>query len=152
MTATASPFFGKAPIGIHAEPGVDRDSSWVIWTIVGISALITLSAAGITTGLSLADSRSDHMTLAGVGAAPRLRKALAGVQALMTGGLGSFLGCLAGIGPAIIIVNATGLAAAAVVAWVQLLALLVAVPLTGSALAWIFTPARLPMSRRGLGT
>jgi putative ABC transport system permease protein len=151
MTATASAFFGKTQVGMYAEPGVDRDSSWVIWTIVGLSALITLSAAGITTGLSLADSRSDHMTLAGVGAAPRLRKALAGVQALMTGGLGSFLGCLAGIGPAIIIVNATGLAAAAVVPWLQLLALLIAVPLTGSVLAWVFTRARLPMSRRGLG-
>ena len=150
MTATASAFFGKAQVGMYAEPGVDRDSSWVIWTIVGLSALITLSAAGITTGLSLADSRSDHMTLAGVGAAPRLRKALAGVQALMTGGLGSFLGCLAGIGPAIIIVNVTGLAAAAVVPWLQLLALLVAVPLTGSVLAWVFTRARLPMSRRSL--
>ncbi|UZX01922.1 hypothetical protein F8G81_04250 [Arthrobacter sp. CDRTa11] len=156
LASTAAGFFGSTPIGIYVEPGVDRDSSWVIWSIVGISALITLSAAGITTGLSLADSRSDHMTLAGVGAAPRLRKALAGAQALMTGGLGSFLGCLAGVAPAVIIVHAsgraTGLGADAVVPWLQLLALVIIVPLTGSALAWIFTRARLPMSRRGLGT
>ncbi|MDQ0680028.1 putative ABC transport system permease protein [Arthrobacter pascens] len=156
MAATVAGFFGSFPVGIYAEPGVDRDSSWVIWSIVGISALITLSAAGITTGLSLADSRSDHMTLAGVGAAPRLRKALAGAQALMTGGLGSILGCLAGVAPAIIIVHAsgraTGVASDAVVPWVQLLALLVVVPLTGAALAWMFTRARLPMSRRAAGT
>jgi putative ABC transport system permease protein len=156
LTATAAGFFGSTPVGIYTEPGVDRDSSWIIWSIVGISALITLSAAGITTGLSLADSRSDHMTLAGVGAAPMLRKALAGSQALMTGGLGSFLGCLAGTVPAIVIVHAsgraTGLASDAVVPWLQLLALVVLVPLTGSVLAWIFTRARLPMSRRSPGT
>lgn len=156
MAATVAGFFGSFPVSIYAEQGVDRDSSWMIWAIVGIGALITLSAAGITTGLSLADSRTDHMTLAGVGAAPRLRKALAGAQALMTGGLGSFLGCLAGVAPAIIIVHATGratgMATDAVVPWVQLLALLVVVPVTGAALAWTFTRARLPMSRRNIGT
>ena len=152
IAATLAGFYGNPGVGFHPEPGTDRDSSWIIWTIVGISALITLSAAGITTGLSLADSRSDHMTLAGVGAAPRLRKALAGAQALMTAALGSALGCLAGVVPAIVIANATGMAVSAVVPWMQLLALLLAVPLTGAALAWMFTRARLPMSRRAMGT
>lgn len=152
IAATLAGFYGNPGVGFYPEQGTDRDSSWIIWTIVGISALITLSAAGITTGLSLADSRSDHMTLAGVGAAPRLRKALAGAQALMTAALGSALGCLAGVVPAIVIANATGMAASAVVPWMQLLALLLAVPLTGAALAWMFTRARLPMSRRAVGT
>ncbi len=33
-----------------------------------------------------------------------------------------------------------------------LVALLIAVPLTGAALAWLFTRARLPVSRREVGT
>ncbi|MET3143044.1 UNVERIFIED_ORG: hypothetical protein ABIB19_002643 [Arthrobacter sp. UYEF10] len=34
----------------------------------------------------------------------------------------------------------------------MLVALLIAVPLTGAALAWLFTRARLPVSRREVGT
>ncbi len=137
---------------MHVEGGAERDSSLILWSIVGLGALITLSAAGITTGLSMADSRKDHITLAGVGAAPRLRKALAGSQALMTAGLGTVLGSVAGIIPAVLLVTATGLARTAVVPWLQLAALLVAVPLTGAALAWLFTRAKLPVSRREMGT
>jgi putative ABC transport system permease protein len=136
----------------HVEPGAERDASLILWSIVGLGALITLSAAGITTGLSMADSRKDHVTLAGVGAAPRLRKALACSQALMTAGLGTALGSVAGIVPAVLLVTATGMARLAVVPWLQLVALLIAVPLTGAALAWLFTRARLPVSRREVGT
>ncbi|XAS68452.1 FtsX-like permease family protein [Micrococcaceae bacterium Sec5.7] len=142
---------GIQGIGFRVEEGNDRDDSYWLWLIVGLSALITLSAAGITTGLALADARSDHMTLAGVGAPPRLRKALAGGQALMTAALGTMLGLAAGVVPAALVVAATRMYAAPEIPWLQLLALLIAVPLTGSALAWLFTRARLPMSRRTAG-
>ncbi|HEY9357299.1 MAG TPA: FtsX-like permease family protein [Arthrobacter sp.] len=144
--------YGNQYTSLLVERGAERDSSLILWSIVGLGALITLSAAGITTGLSMADARKDHVTLAGVGAAPRLRKALAGSQALMTAGLGTVLGSAAGTVPAVLVVTATGLARTAVVPWLQLAALLVAVPLTGAALAWLFTRARLPMSRREVGT
>jgi putative ABC transport system permease protein len=137
---------------MYVERGAERDASLILWSIVGLGALITLSAAGITTGLSMADSRTDHVTLASVGAAPRLRKALAGSQALMTAGLGTVLGSVAGIVPAALLVTATGMARTAVVPWLQLVALLIAVPLTGAVLAWLFTRARLPVSRREVGT
>jgi putative ABC transport system permease protein len=137
---------------LYVEHGAERDASLMLWSIVGLGALVTLSAAGITTGLSMADSRKDHVTLAGVGAAPRLRKALAGSQALMTAGLGTLLGSLSGTVPALLLVTATGVARTAVVPWLQLAALLVAVPLTGAALAWLFTRAKLPVSRREVGT
>lgn len=70
----------------------------------------------------------------------------------MTAGLGTVLGSVAGTVPGVLVVTATGLARTAVVPWLQLAALLVAVPLTGAALAWLFTRARLPMSRREVGT
>ena len=144
--------YGNQYTTLIVERGAERDSSLILWSIVGLGAVITLSAAGITTGLSMADSRKDHVTLAGVGAAPGLRKALAGSQALMTAGLGTLLGSVAGTVPAVLVVTATGLARTAVVPWPQLAALLVAVPLTGAALAWLFTRAKLPMSRREVGT
>ncbi|MFE4837657.1 FtsX-like permease family protein [Arthrobacter sp. NPDC056691] len=139
-------------MGFYVEPGADRTGSEFLWLIVGTSALITLSAAGITTGLALADARADHMTLAGVGAPPRLRKALAGAQSLMTASLGTSLGVAAGVVPAVLLIGATRMFAEPVVPWMPLLALLVAVPLTGSALAWVFARAHLPVSRRSSGT
>ena len=144
--------YGNQYTTLIVEHGAERDSSLILWSIVALGALITLSAAGITTGLSMADSRKDHMTLASVGAAPGLRKALAGSQALMTAGLGTLLGSAAGTVPAVLVVTATGLARTAVVPWPQLAALLGAVPLTAAALAWLFTRAKLPMSWRQVGT
>jgi putative ABC transport system permease protein len=150
-SAALAGIYGTQPAALHVEAGADRDSSSVLWLLVGLSALITLSAAGITAGLALADARSDHMTLAGVGAPPRLRKSMAGAQSLMTAGLGTLMGLIAGVVPAVLVTAATRTLAAPVVPWLQLLALLVAVPLSGGALAWLFTRARLPMSRRGVG-
>lgn len=137
--------------GFWVEPGIPQDDAWVTWSIVAIAALITFSAAGITTGLSLADARADHATLAAVGASPRLRKGLAGSQALLTSGLGTLLGALAGTVPAVLIVAATEMGNVLAVPWLHLLALVVAVPLTGALLAWLFTRARLPASRRVAG-
>lgn len=143
--------FGQPGVGFWAEPGTPRDQGWMAWLIVAISALVTFSAAGITTGLSLADARTDHATLAGVGAAPRLRKALAASQALFTAGLGAVLGTVAGAVPAVLIVVSTDLRTALDVPWLPLAAMVVAVPLTASALAWAFTRAALPMTRRAPG-
>jgi putative ABC transport system permease protein len=149
-SAAASGVYGE-PLGFFpVEPGISDGDLWMSWSIVAASALITLSAAGITTGLALANARTDHATLAGVGASPRLRKALAGAQALFTSGLGAVLGTLAGAVPAVLIAASTDMRTAVEVPWLQLLALVVAVPVTGSALAWLFTRAALPMSRRGL--
>jgi putative ABC transport system permease protein len=44
------------------------------------------------------------------------------------------------------------MARTAVVPWLQLVALLVAVPLTAAGLAWLFTRAKLPVARREVGT
>lgn len=144
--------YQRPEVGFWAEPGITQGDSWMTWSIVAASALITFSAAGITTGLSLADARADHVTLAGIGASPRLRKSLAGSQALLTGGLGTLLGSLAGTLPAVLVAGSTELRTAVEVPWLHLLALVIVVPLAGALLAWLFTRARLPSSRRTLGT
>jgi putative ABC transport system permease protein len=144
--------YQQPAVGFWVEPGITQGDAWMTWSIVAISAVITFSAAGITTGLSLADARADHVTLAGIGASPRLRKSLAGSQALLTGGLGTLLGSIAGTLPAVLVAGSTDLRTAVEVPWLHLLALVVAVPLAGALLAWLFTRARLPASRRVLGT
>ena len=70
----------------------------------------------------------------------------------MTASLGTSLGVAAGVVPAVLLIGATRMFAESVVPWMPLLALLVAAPLTGSALAWVFARARLPVSRRSAGT
>ncbi|WP_441865345.1 FtsX-like permease family protein [Pseudarthrobacter sp. YAF2] len=150
-SAAAASVYGQPGMTFRAEPGISQDSQWTTWFIVAVSALITFSAAGITTGLSMADARKDHATLASVGAAPRLRKALAGSQALFTSGIGAVLGTLAGTVPAVLLALSTDMRTAVEVPWLHLSVLVAAVPLTGAALAWAFTRSRLPMSRRSLG-
>lgn len=151
VTGAVAGVVGQSGLGFWVEPGIPKDQAWMGWLIVAISALITFSAAGITTGLALADARTDHATLAGVGAAPRLRKALAAAQALFTSGLGAVLGAVAGTVPAVLIVASTEMRSSLEVPWLPLAAMVVAIPLTGSALAWAFTRSALPMTRRALG-
>lgn len=150
-SAAIAAVYQQPRAGFWVEPGISQENPWMTWSIVAVSALITFSAAGITAGLSLADARPDHATLAAVGASPRLRKGLAGSQALLTSGLGALLGCAAGALPAVLIARATEMSASVDVPWLHLLALLVAVPLTGAFLAWLFTRAGLPASRRAVG-
>jgi len=149
-SAAAAAVYGQPWMPFQAEPGISQGNQWMGWSIVAAAALITFSAAGITTGLSLADARTDHATLAGVGAPPRLRKALAGSQALFTSGTGIVLGTLAGSVAAVLLVLSTDMRTALEVPWLHLLALVLAVPMTGAVLAWAFTPSGLPLSRRAL--
>lgn len=149
-SAALAELSGEVRFGFSVEEGPNPGASALLWLIAALSALITLSAAAITTGLALADAKSDHMTLAGVGAPPRIRKALAGAQSLMTAGLGTLLGVVAGAVPASLAVTAIRMYGALEFPWFQLLALIVAVPLTGAAFAWLVTRAQLPMSRRSI--
>ena len=149
-SAAAAAVYGQPGMPFQPEPGISQGSQWMGWSIVAAAAFITFSAAGITTGLSLADARTDHATLAGVGASPRLRRALAGSQALFTSGVGALLGALAGAVPALLLVLSTDMRTAVEVPWLHLLALVVAVPFAGASLAWACTRSGLPLSRRGL--
>ncbi|MEE2522472.1 hypothetical protein V1639_09175 [Pseudarthrobacter sp. J75] len=152
LRSEVNTIYGSGAWSFHVQQASAGGQDVLIWGIVGLAALITLSAAGITTGLSLADARTDHMTLAGVGASPGLRKALAGSQALLTVGLGTVLGAVAGVVPMVLILASADMKPFIAVPWLQVSALIVLVPLAAAALAWLFTRAQLPMSRRAAGT
>lgn len=121
----------------------------ILWAISGIAALVALTSAAITAGLALADGRSDHMTLAGVGAAPALRKRLAAAQTALGASLGVVLGMVGGLVPAMAVLIAVQ-QYQLILPWPQLIALVIAVPLIGAGSAWLFTRAKLPMTRRAL--
>ncbi|GAB3556113.1 hypothetical protein GCM10027404_34100 [Arthrobacter tumbae] len=121
----------------------------ILWAICGIAALVALTSAAITAGLALADGRSDHVTLAGIGAAPALRKRLAAAQTALGASLGVVLGMVGGLVPAAAVLAAVP-QYQLIIPWPQLLALVVLVPLIGAGSAWLFTRARLPMTRRAL--
>lgn len=133
-----SVFFEKGPAGNIAS---------ILWLIVAGGALITLSAAGITAGLALADGRNDHATLASIGADTQLRKAISGSQTLMTAMLGTVLGVFAGAVPTIVVLSLQR-GFPIVIPWLQIAALMILVPLFGAAAAWLLTKGKLPMTRR----
>lgn len=146
VASALAPFMG--PFGGFAlEQGPPTFVNLILWLIVVGGALITLSAAGITAGLALADGRNDHATLASVGADSRLRKALAGSQILMTALLGTVLGIVAGAIPVVVVLSLQR-GFPIVLPWLQMGALVVLVPLFGAAAAWVLTKGKLPMTRR----
>lgn len=111
------------------------------------AAVITLGAAGISTGLAQADARADHATLAAVGAAPRVRRTLAAAQALSVAGLGTALGVAAGFVPALALIGSIE-SLDVVVPWWHVLQMLVGIPLLAGASAWLLTRSRVPLERR----
>jgi putative ABC transport system permease protein len=137
--------------GMRTAPTVERGyvSSYGLGLLALVlgAAVITLGAAGISTGLAQADARGDHATLAAVGADPRMRRTLAGFQALSIAGLGTALGVAVGFVPAVALIGAID-SLRLVIPWLPLLGLLVVVPLLAAASAWACTRSRLVLERR----
>ena len=111
------------------------------------SAVVTLGAAGIATGLAQADARGDHATLAAVGAPPRMRRLLAASQAGVIAALGAVLGTVSGLVPMIGFLQADSMLRF-VAPWQNLLVITVLVPVVAAAAAGLLTRSRLPMGRR----
>lgn len=114
------------------------------------SAVVTLGAAGIATGLAQADAKPDLATLAAIGAAPRLRRTLTAFQAAVIAGLGALLGTASGFVPMVAYLW-SDVSMRVVIPWVNLLVIALVVPAVAALLAGLLTRSRLPLVRR-LGT
>jgi putative ABC transport system permease protein len=142
--------------GIYVERGWHDPSQAFDLALVAIAALVIVGAAGVATGLAIADGRSDHATLAAVGASPGVRRRLAAGQSAMLGLLGAIAGAIAGVIPAAAVLHSHSVAAARngssgyplVLPWTSLAVLVIGVPLLGAACAWLLTRSRLPLGRR----
>jgi putative ABC transport system permease protein len=123
-----------------------RYSAGLLALILG-ATIVTVGAAGISTGLAQADARADHATLLAVGATPRVRRSLAASQALAIAGLGSVLGLISGLVPALAYVGAVD-SLTLVLPWGTLALLLLGIPALAAAGAYLVTRSRLPLDRR----
>lgn len=145
---------------VQVERGFHSHYGAVLYLLVGASALLVLGASGMATGLAAADGRGDLSTLAAVGATPGLRRRLAGFQSIVTAGLGTVLGVIAGVVPALGLIGALNTPIGAggsvfatgsypfVIPWTNLLITVIAVPTVAGAGAMALTRSRLPLVRR----
>jgi putative ABC transport system permease protein len=134
-------------VDLYVERGFVAHNGLALLALLAASTLVTVGATGIATGLAAADSRPDLATLAAVGAAPRVRRRLAMAQAATVAALGSGLGILAGLVPAVSIVAARA-EFPFVVPWVAIATTALGVPLVAALLVGAVTRSRLPLERR----
>ncbi len=138
---------------LTVETGYHARTQIGLLVLLLASSLITLGAASIATALSTVDSRPDLVTLAAIGAAPRMRRRLSASRA----GLIAFLGSLLGVGCGFLaplgylrlraISPPRGMpndSIPFVIPWLNIAAALIAVPLLAMAGAYLFTRSRLP--------
>lgn len=150
----------------YIERGHDSDTETALLIAALFAMLITLGAAGIATGLAQADSEADLNTLAAVGAPPRVRRTLSGLQCAVIALMGVVLGAVSGLIPGVAIMLAqhrndvswwnNELYASMedrpelfiAVPWGTMLQLVVVVPLVAGVLAALLTRSRTGLTRR----
>ncbi|WP_316519894.1 FtsX-like permease family protein [Kitasatospora brasiliensis] len=138
---------------LRVERGYQPKNDALTLALTGFAALVVLGAAGIATGLAAADSRQDQATLAAVGAPPRIRRSMAGLQCTLIALLGALLGAANGFVPAVGLLKSRaggfGAKPALIAApWVELLLIVLALPVVAGLLAALFTRSRVPLGRR----
>ncbi|WP_035798193.1 FtsX-like permease family protein [Kitasatospora mediocidica] len=139
----------------HIERGFRSTHTLIVLGLTLFAGLVALGAAGIATGLASADSQQDLTTLAAIGAAPRIRRTLSGLQCGVIAAMGAVLGTVCGVVPAVAlrkVVADTGFhqSAHAVIAfpWLTMGLTLVALPLLAAGLAMLLTRSRITLLRR----
>lgn len=127
------------------------DDSGVVLAVAAAATLgMALLAGLMVTALALADGRSDLVTLAAVGAEPKVRRRMAA----STAGFVTALGCAAGVVSGLIVAKllvglfyAVG-GRAFEVRWELVAFVLVAIPLLTAAVAWLTTRSKVVIPRR----
>ena len=93
--------------GLTVEAGPQDYGTLISWWILLACLVIAISAGATAIGLARVDGRADDMTLASLGAAARIRKSIAFVQALIICGVGAIIGTALGLLPAVALGFAT---------------------------------------------
>ncbi|WBP87137.1 FtsX-like permease family protein [Kitasatospora cathayae] len=147
---------------LEIERGYQSKAGLIGLGLAGFAALVALGAAGIATGLAAADSQRDLTTLAAVGAEPRIRRSLSGFQCGVIAAMGTLLGAVCGVLPAVALRKVQGLAAdypgispeeladrsSVVLPWPTIGATVVVLPLLAAGLAALLTRSRISLLRR----
>ncbi|MFJ4188664.1 FtsX-like permease family protein [Kitasatospora sp. NPDC089509] len=138
---------------LDVERGYQSKGDALTLALSGFAGLVVLGAAGIATGLAAADSRQDQATLAAVGAPPRIRRTMAGLQCALIALLGALLGAANGFVPAVGLLKsrASGFGSKPMILsapWGELLLVVLVLPVVAGLLAALFTRSRVPLARR----
>ena len=129
------------------ETGFHDSSATLRLILVLVAIAVAVLAAVIATGLANVDARPDLITLAAVGAAPRIRRTLSFARAGTIAGFGSVVGVVAGfLAPAAWVYGSSDEATTLrmVVPWQSVLTVAVLVPLLAATVAGACTRGRLP--------
>ncbi|NJQ06327.1 ABC transporter permease [Streptomyces lonarensis] len=154
-------------IYVYVEEGHTSDAEIVLLVLGLFAMVVTLGAAGIATGLAQADSEADLATLSAVGAPPRVRRTLSGLQCGVIALMGVILGALSGVVPGTAIVLSefrtehehwqnsldrtpeTEPQLFLELPWETILQLVVVVPLVAAVVAALMTRSTPGVARRG---
>jgi putative ABC transport system permease protein len=158
---------GSGAPEFYIENGFEKDTGLILLALALFATVVTLGAAGIATGLAQADSEADLATLAAVGAPPRVRRTLSGLQCAVIAGMGVVLGTISGVIPGVGLLLAQHRADLAdyerwgdpfgdlsapqliiEVPWMTAGQLLIVVPLLAGVLAALLTRSRIGLTRR----
>ena len=125
-------------------------TSLVLALGTGITALMALLAALISTGLTLVDGRADLATLAAIGAQPHMRRTIAASTAGFIALIGCVTGALTGLVASRLLVPLFTKAQGSVFVtpWAVLGLMTVAIPLAVAGIAWLLTRSHIAMTRR----
>ncbi len=138
---------GLSPSNLYVERGYVGGFGYGLLALALGSAIVTIGATAIATGLALAEARPDLSTLGAVGAGPRVRRTLAASQAGVVAVLGVVFGSLAGLGLAYtIVISQQGWPFA--MPWPTLAGTVVGLPAFAAGIAWVLTRSRTPLDRR----
>ncbi|MFD5464677.1 FtsX-like permease family protein [Kitasatospora sp. NPDC127059] len=138
---------------LDVERGYQSKGDALTLALTGFAGLVVLGAAGIATGLAAADSRQDQSTLAAVGAPPRIRRTMAGLQCALIALLGAVLGAANGFIPAVGLLKsrASGFGSKPMLLaapWGELLLVVLVLPVVAGLLAALLTRSKVPLARR----
>jgi putative ABC transport system permease protein len=128
----------------------------VLWILFGLAGILMVGGTLTATFLALSDARPDLATLSGVGASPRMRRAVAAAYAVSVGVVGAVLGAAVGFIPGIAVSypltrNFTGSPGPShylQIPWVQILGLVVLLPVVTALLVGFLARSRLPLVAR----
>jgi putative ABC transport system permease protein len=142
---------------LYTERGyqVSGTQKVVLWILFALAGVLMLGGTLTATFLALSDARPDLATLSAVGASPRMRRAVAAAYAVSVGVVGAVLGAAVGFVPGIAVsypltrsYGPPGPSHYLSIPWLEIVAVVVALPLLTAVLVGLVARSRLPLVAR----
>lgn len=145
---------GRGHVSVEGIGG-DRSQSVLLLILVGAALVAGVGATGISVALAAAESRGDLATLAAVGADTRMRSRVSAAQSALLALLGTILGIGGGLALGWVLVTVQryrweipDLAWVLAIPWPAVAAIAIGIPVLATAVGWLASPRRLPLTRR----